>query len=62
MFDLWSGKITLAAGPALWNLWATITDLARLEPVLHNKRRHHNEKAAHHKYDSEDPAEPKINK
>jgi len=31
------------------------------EPMLH-KRSHHSEKAAHHKYNSKDPAQPKINK
>ena len=30
-----------------------------LESMLHNKRSHHNEKAAHHKYNSKDLAQPK---
>ena len=44
-FEPWSGKIPHAAeqlGP-----WATITEPARLEPVLRNKRGHDNERPAH---------------
>ena len=45
-FEPWSGKIPHAAeqlGP-----WATITELACLEPVLRNKRGHDSERPAHH--------------
>ena len=45
-FEAWSGKIPHAAeqlGP-----WATITEPARLEPVLRNKRGHDSERPAHH--------------
>ena len=44
-FESWSGKIPHAAeqlGP-----WATITEPARLEPVLPNKRDHDSERPAH---------------
>ena len=44
-FKPWSGKIPHAAerlGP-----WATITEPARLEPVLRNKRGHDSERPAH---------------
>ena len=44
-FEPWSGKIPHAAerlGP-----WATITEPARLEPVLHNKRGHDSERPTH---------------
>ena len=44
-FEAWSGRIPHAAeqlGP-----WATITEPARLEPVLHNKRGRDNESPAH---------------
>ena len=44
-FELWSGKIPHAAeqlGP-----WATITEPARLEPVLRNKRGRDSERPAH---------------
>ena len=44
-FEHWSGKIPHAAeqlGP-----WATITEPARLEPVLHNKRGRNSERPAH---------------
>ena len=44
-FEPWSGKIPRAAeqlGP-----WATITEPARLEPVLRNKRGHDSERPAH---------------
>ena len=44
-FEPWSGKIPHAAeqlGP-----WATITEPARLEPVLHNKRGRDSERPAH---------------
>ena len=44
-FEPWSGKITHAAeqlGP-----WATTTEPARLEPVLHNKRGGDSERATH---------------
>ena len=44
-FEPWSGRIPHAAeqlGP-----WATITEPARLEPVLHNKRGRDNERPAH---------------
>ena len=45
-FEPWSGKISHAAeqlGP-----WATITEPARLEPVLCNKRGRDSERPAHH--------------
>ena len=45
-FEPWSGKIPHAAeqrGP-----WATITEPARLETVLHNKRGRDSERPAHH--------------
>ena len=41
-----------ALEPASHNYWARVLQLlkpARLEPVLRNKRSHHNEKPAHHK-------------
>ena len=44
-FEPWSGRIPHAAeqlGP-----WATITEPARLEPVLRNKRGHNSERPAH---------------
>ena len=44
-FEPWSGKIPHAAeqlGP-----WATITEPARLEPVLHNKRGRDSERPTH---------------
>ena len=44
-FEPWSGKIPHAAeqlGP-----WATITEPAHLEPVLHNKRGRDSERPAH---------------
>ena len=44
-FEPWSGKIPHAAeqlGP-----WTTITEPARLEPVLRNKRGHDSERPAH---------------
>ena len=44
-FEPWSGKIPHAAeqlGP-----WTTVTEPARLEPVLHNKRGRNNERPAH---------------
>ena len=44
-FEPWSGKIPHAAeqlGP-----WATITEPARLEPVLRNKRGHDSERPTH---------------
>ena len=44
-FEPWSGRIPHAAerlGP-----WATITEPARLEPVLRNKRGHDSERPAH---------------
>ena len=44
-FEPWSGKIPHAAeqlGP-----WATATEPARLEPVLHNKRGRDSERPAH---------------
>ena len=44
-FEPWSGKIPRATeqlGP-----WATMTEPARLEPVLHNKRGHDSERPAH---------------
>ena len=44
-FESWSGKIPHATeqlGP-----WATITEPARLEPVLHNKRGRDSERPAH---------------
>ena len=45
-FEPWSGKIPHATeqlGP-----WATITEPARLEPVLRNKRGRDGERPAHH--------------
>ena len=45
-FEPWSGKIPHAEeqlGP-----WATITEPARLEPVLRNKRGRESERPAHH--------------
>ena len=45
-FEPWSGKIPHAAeqlGP-----WATVTEPARLEPVLGNKRGRDSERPAHH--------------
>ena len=45
-FKPWSGKIPHAAeqlGP-----WATVTEPARLEPVLRNKRGRDSERPAHH--------------
>ena len=45
-FVPWSGKIPHATeqlGP-----WATTTEPARLEPVLHSKRGHDSERPAHH--------------
>ena len=45
-FEPWSGKIPHAAeqlGP-----WATTTEPAHLEPVLHNKRGRNSERPAHH--------------
>ena len=45
-FEPWSGKIPHAVeqlGP-----WATTTEPACLEPVLHNKRGHDGERPAHH--------------
>ena len=45
-FEPWSGKILHAVeqlGP-----WATITEPARLEPVLRSKRGHDSERPAHH--------------
>ena len=41
-----------ALEPASHNYWAHMPQLlksARLKPVLHNKRSHHNEKPEHHK-------------
>ena len=40
-----------ATKPLRRNYWAHVPQLlkpVRLEPVLHNKRGHHNEKTAHH--------------
>ena len=51
-----------ALEPASHNYWAHVPQLlkpAHLEPVLHNKRSHRNEKPA---YRNEDPTQPKINK
>ena len=45
-FKPWSGKIPHAAEQL--SPCATTTEPARLEPVLHNKRSHCNEKPAHH--------------
>ena len=44
-FESRSGKIPYAAERL--GLWATITEPARLEPVLHNKRGRDNERPAH---------------
>ena len=51
-----------ATKPVCHNYWAHVPQLlkpTRLEPVLHNKRSHHNEKPSHC---NEDPMQPKINK
>ena len=45
---------TTITEPVCHNYWA-----CALEPVLHNRRRHRNEKPAHR---NEDPMQPKINK
>ena len=45
-FNPWSGKIPHATGQL--SLCTTNTESASLEPVLHNKRSHRNEKPAHH--------------
>ena len=45
-FKPWSGKIPHAAEQL--GLWATITEPARLEPVLRNERGHDSERPAHH--------------
>ena len=55
-FEPWSGKIPHAAeqlGP-----WATITEPARLEPVLRNKRGRDSERPAHR--DEEWPQQTRI--
>ena len=44
-FEPWSGKIPHAAERL--GLWATITEPARLEPVLRNKRGRDSERPAH---------------
>ena len=44
-FEPWSGKIPHAAEQLV--PWATITEPARLEPVLHNKRGRDSERPAH---------------
>ena len=44
-FEPWSGKIPHAVEQL--GLWATITEPARLEPVLCNKRGHDSERPAH---------------
>ena len=44
-FEPWPGKIPHAAEQL--GLWATITEPARLEPVLRNKRCRDNERPAH---------------
>ena len=44
-FEPWSGKISHAAEQL--GLWATITEPARLEPVLRNKRGRDSERPAH---------------
>ena len=57
-FEPWSGKIphdTEQLGP-----WATTTEPAHLEPVLHNKRGHDDERPAHH--DEEWPRLPQLGK
>ena len=45
-FEPWSGKIPCAAEQL--GQWATTTEPARLEPVLHNKRGHDSERPMHH--------------
>ena len=45
-FEPWSGKIPHAAEQLV--PWARITEPARLEPVLRNKRGRDNERPAHH--------------
>ena len=45
-FEPWSGTIPHAA--ELLGPWATITEPARLEPVLRNKRGRDSERPAHH--------------
>ena len=57
-FEPWSGKVPHAAdqlGP-----WATITEPARLEPVLRNKRGRDSERPAHR--DEEWPRSPQLEK
>ena len=52
-----------AREPASHNYWAHVPQLlkpARLEPVLHNKRSHRNEKPAHR--DEEYPRSPQLEK
>ena len=44
-FEPWSGRIPCAAEQL--GLWATITEPARLEPVLRNKRGRDSERPAH---------------
>ena len=44
-FEPWSGRIPHAAEQL--RPWATITEPARLEPVLHNKRGRYSERPAH---------------
>ena len=44
-FEPWSGKIPHA--PEQLGPWATITEPARLEPVLRNKRGRDSERPAH---------------
>ena len=51
-----------ALEPASHNHWVHVPQLlkpVRLDPVLRNKRSHHNEKPVHH---NEDQTQPKINK
>ena len=45
-FEPWSGRIPHAVEQL--GLWATTTEPARLEPVLHNKRGRDSERPAHH--------------
>ena len=60
-----------ATKPVYHNYWAHVPQLLKpacLEPVLHNKRSHHNEKSVHRSErvalarSNKDPAQPKINK
>ena len=55
-FEPWSGKIPHATEQL--GLWATITEPARLEPVLRNKRGRDSERPVHH--DKSGPRLPQL--